>query len=80
MKKIFYTMAVAAALFAGYSAYSEQNKSNISNMVLPNIEAISACEVFKGDKLVFECEGKEGTCTEKYLNVTLTCSGKKVAI
>lgn len=80
MKKIFYTMAVAAALFTGYSAYSEQNKSNISNMVLPNIEAISACEVFNGKKLVFECEGEEGTCTGKYLNATLTCSGKKVAI
>ena len=41
MKKIFYTMAVAAALFAGYSAYNEQNKSEFTDIALANVEALA---------------------------------------
>ena len=29
MKKIFSTVAIVAALFAGYNTYNEQNKSNL---------------------------------------------------
>lgn len=34
MKKLFGTMAVAAALFAGYSAYEAQNGNDITNFAL----------------------------------------------
>ncbi|MBR5277465.1 MAG: hypothetical protein IKU35_10085 [Bacteroidaceae bacterium] len=55
MKKIFYTMAVAAALFAGYTAYEFENKSNLEWFKLVNIEALAAegekvtCEYDPGD-------------------------------
>lgn len=41
MKKIFSTMAVAAALFAGYSAYSGQNSNELSDVALANVEALA---------------------------------------
>lgn len=34
MKKIFYTMAVAVALFAGYSAYNAQNSNELIDIAL----------------------------------------------
>ena len=42
MKKIFYTMAVAAALFAGYSAYNTTENRNLNGITLANIEALTA--------------------------------------
>lgn len=42
MKKLFGTMAVAAALFAGYSAYEAQNGSKLSDVVMANIEALAS--------------------------------------
>ena len=65
MKKIFYTMAVAAALFTGYSAYNVQNSNELTDIALANVEALSQsregldcnytreegkCEVFVGAK------------------------------
>lgn len=41
MKKIFSTVAIAVALFAGYYAYNEQNKSEITGMALANVEALA---------------------------------------
>lgn len=41
MKKIFSTMAVAAALFAGYCAYSGQNSNELSDVALANVEALA---------------------------------------
>ncbi len=41
MKKLFGTMAVAAALFAGYSAYEAQNSVNINDVALANVEALA---------------------------------------
>ena len=37
MKKIFYTMAIAAALFAGYSAYNSQNSNELTDIALANV-------------------------------------------
>lgn len=34
-------MAVAAALFAGYSAYSGQNSNELSDVALINVEALA---------------------------------------
>lgn len=41
MKKLFSTMAVAAALFAGYNAYSGQNSNELSDVALANVEALA---------------------------------------
>lgn len=40
-KKIFGTMAVLAVLSFGYYAYNAHQTSNLSNMTLANIEALS---------------------------------------
>lgn len=44
MKKIFYTMAIAAALFAGYSAYNAQNSNELTDIALANVEALAASD------------------------------------
>lgn len=44
MKKLFGTMAVAAALFAGYSAYNAQNSNELSGIILANVEALALVE------------------------------------
>ena len=41
MKKIFYTMAVAAALFTGYSAYNTQKNNEFTDIALANVEALA---------------------------------------
>lgn len=41
MKKIFYTMAIAAALFTGYSAYNSQNSNELTDIALANVEALA---------------------------------------
>lgn len=41
MKKLFSTMAVAAALFAGYSAYNGRNSNELTDVALANIEALA---------------------------------------
>ena len=41
MKKLFGTMAVAAALFAGYSAYEAQNSVILNDVALANVEALA---------------------------------------
>ncbi len=38
MKKLFGTMAVVAALFAGYSAFEVQNTDTLSNVALANVK------------------------------------------
>lgn len=38
MKKLFSTMAVAAALFAGYSAYNGQNSNELTDVALANMK------------------------------------------
>ncbi len=44
MKKLFGTMAVAAALFAGYSAYNTQNSNELSGIILANVEALASSD------------------------------------
>lgn len=41
MKKLFGTMAVAAALFAGYSAYEAQNSVILNDVAFANVEALA---------------------------------------
>lgn len=42
MKKIFGTMMVAAALFAGYNTYNTQNNNGVVGIVWANIEALAS--------------------------------------
>lgn len=44
MKKIISAACIAAALLSGYSIYHTSNKSEIDNVVLENIEALSEPE------------------------------------
>ena len=37
-------MAIAAALFAGYSAYNSQNSNELTDIALANIEALAGNE------------------------------------
>ena len=60
MKKIFSTMVVVA-LFAGYSAYNEQNSNELSDVALANVEA------FAGDNESGNMSGNERPC---YINET----------
>ena len=59
MKKIFSTVAIAAALFAGYSAYNEQNSNELSDVALANVEALA------GSNEGLDCSytREEGKCT-----------------
>ena len=41
MKKIFSTLAIATALFAGYSAYNTQNNNELTDIALANVEALA---------------------------------------
>ena len=43
-KKVIYAIAVAALLFTGYSAYHAQNKQELSDILLANIEALGNSE------------------------------------
>ena len=42
MKKLFSIVAVAAALFAGYSTYSGQKSKELTDMALANVEALAS--------------------------------------
>ena len=59
-KKIFGTMAVVAAFSFGYCAYNAYQTSNLSNMALANIEALSEGE----SKKEFYAIAKYDICSE----------------
>lgn len=62
MKKLFGTMAVAAALFAGYSAYNAQNSNELSGIILANVEALALVEP---DGSTY-CTGTYYVCKSQY--------------
>ena len=41
MKKIFSTIAVASALFAGYTTYNAQHNTELTDIALANVEALA---------------------------------------
>ena len=53
MKKLFGTMAVAAALFAGYSAYEAQNSVNLNDVALANVEALADAEIIIAEPCMY---------------------------
>ena len=40
-KKTFYAVAIAVALLSGYSAYNSHSKSELSDVMLANVEALA---------------------------------------
>ena len=81
MKKIFSTMAVAAALFAGYCAYSGQNSNELSDVALANVEALAQSETAK-----YKCKGTYYVCEsnksffEELRTICKTFTGKIILI
>ena len=51
MKKIFSIMAVASALFAGYSTYNTQQNTELTDIALANVEALASGV----DATILEC-------------------------
>ncbi len=55
-KKVFGTMAVVAAMFAGYSVYNAQDETENNSIAITNIEALArsedevTCKKDKGDE------------------------------
>lgn len=49
MKNLFSTMAVAATLFAGYSAYNTHKEIKLTDVALANVEALAEEEVVQPD-------------------------------
>lgn len=43
-KKLFGTMVVVAAMFAGYNVYDAQNESELTGVALANVEALASNE------------------------------------
>ena len=71
MKKIFYTMAVAAALFAGYSSYDTQNSNELTGLALENVEALAINYIEKPnggptDKPIFGYNSLSGPCPSPF--------------
>ncbi len=59
MKKIFSTVAIAAALFAGYYAYDVKNNNELINIALINVEALAETEgPNSGDRVSFDFNGQ----------------------
>lgn len=81
MKKLFGTMAVAAALFAGYSAYEAQNGNDITNFALANVEALAQSGEYEypnGAPYSFICgasTGKYWWGETKCSRTVITCQG-----
>ena len=74
MKKIFYTMAVAAALFAGYNAYNSQNSNELSDIALANVEALANIEGSDGKKVCYKVTTPVKNENEWGINV-YSCNG-----
>lgn len=72
MKKIFSTLAVAAALFAGYNTYTTQNKNVVVGVALANVEALATGDELKGKICFYKGKTDYETripCTADYPNI-----------
>ena len=77
MKKFLFALSLASLSFAvGYKAYVSQQRANISDLEKANVEALTSCEITRGDNVKYNCDGDTGKCEITYLGHTLTCSGK----
>ena len=74
MKKLLISAVAAATLCASFCVARHSSINN--ELITPDIQALTDCEVTQGDKVLFSCAG-EGKCQKTYMGVTLTCDGKK---
>ena len=58
---MFSTVAIATALFAGYSAYNEQNNNELSDVALANVEALAIEEATSKEYDCYSILEGEGT-------------------
>lgn len=68
MKKIFSTVAIAVALFAGYSVYNIQTENELTDIALANVEALSSSAEMGSELRIFTfCSKKKGSifCSSK---------------
>lgn len=65
MKKLFGTMAVAAALFTGYNAYNANINNELTDIALANVEALAEDES-DDDKTTTWQKGEKTITTEVY--------------
>ncbi|MDE5561830.1 MAG: NVEALA domain-containing protein [Bacteroidaceae bacterium] len=59
-KKSLYSIAVAAAFVAGYSAYNEYGRTRLSGALLANVEALATGEEDDWEDLSNPCSGGLG--------------------
>lgn len=50
--KIFYAIAIAVALFTGYSAYNAHNQQELSDVLLANVEALTGDESSSSNEVI----------------------------
>lgn len=70
-----YIAAALAAIVLSSSAFL-----SISLSLSQNADA--SCEVFRKGKLIFKCDGEQGTCSDstKFFSTGIRCSGEYVAL
>jgi hypothetical protein len=77
MKKFFGVIGVAAfAVVVALSVNASLNRNATFDVTLANVEALSSCEITRGNNTVFSCIGDTGTCSDSSWGYTLTCSGQ----
>ena len=74
--------AVIATVFASYKTYNASSLNQFS-LMSEDIDALSGCEVFYNNELIFRCEGEEGLCcatlTRNGKTIYVTCSGTPIS-
>ena len=77
-KKVLKAAFVAAiAMVSGINVFNAHKTEALSDLALPKVEALAACEITKNDNIKLKCDG-EGTCSKTYLGYTLTCDGTEI--
>ncbi|MDE5980778.1 MAG: NVEALA domain-containing protein [Bacteroidaceae bacterium] len=74
-KKIFSAVVVTAALFTGYSAYNMQNRQELSDTLLANVEALANGDESEREKV--ECYSSIEYEEESYVVYCSTCQSMK---
>lgn len=78
MKRKSIVVLLCALVFVAMSVivFVSIDKSSRSELTDVCIEALTNCEITKGDNVKFRCSG-DGKCSVTYMGHTLTCDGTK---
>jgi hypothetical protein len=81
-KVLFYMIATAVVVLAGWNVSQSRNEAALADMALANVEALADCEAEWNGEVIFSCSGT-GTCEKTVKKwgqtVRLTCSGTEVS-